>query len=148
MTSPVTARGRWRRERGSAVLEFHLLGIVLLVPLVYVVLAALDVQRGAYGVTQAVREAGRVFVATGNEAGARAAAGLALRDQGLDEDGVALTISCSAAPCWQPGAEVTVSAATTVALPFLPDVLAGAAGAGIPVSAEHVAIVDRFRELP
>ena len=38
-------------ERGSAIVEFHFLGLLLLVPLVYVLLAVLDVQRASYGVT-------------------------------------------------------------------------------------------------
>ena len=65
-------------ERGSAIVEFHFLGILLLVPLVYIMLAVLDVQRTAYAVTQAAREAGRLYVATGDEAAARAAAAVAL----------------------------------------------------------------------
>ena len=64
-------------ERGSAIVEFHFLGLLLLVPLVYVLLAVLDVQRASYGVTQAAREAGRIFVATGNEEAARLAAQVA-----------------------------------------------------------------------
>src|SRR5690606_21138862 len=55
-------------ERGSAIVEFHFLGILLLVPLVYIMLAVLDVQRTTYAVTQAAREAGRIYVATGDEA--------------------------------------------------------------------------------
>ena len=68
-------------ERGSAVLEFHFLGILLLVPLVYVLLAVLDVQRTSYGVTQAAREAARVYAATGDRARAEFAAQVALDDQ-------------------------------------------------------------------
>jgi hypothetical protein len=52
-----------RSDRGSAIVEFHFLGILLLVPLVYILLAVLDVQRTSYGVTQAAREAGRIFAA-------------------------------------------------------------------------------------
>ena len=58
-------------ERGSAIVEFHFLGLLLLVPLIYILLAVLDVQRASYAVTQAAREAGRIYVATGDEAAAR-----------------------------------------------------------------------------
>ena len=67
-------RSRRRSERGSAIVEFQFLGILLLVPLVYILLAVLDVQRTSYGVTQAAREAGRIYAATGDESAARMAA--------------------------------------------------------------------------
>jgi Flp pilus assembly protein TadG len=136
-----------RDERGSAIVEFHFLGILLLVPLVYVMLAVLDVQRASYGVTQAAREAGRIYVATGDETAARMAAQVALADQGLAAESAEITVRCSAAPCYQPGAEVTVTVGSTVNLPFLPDVLAGAVNAAIPVEAMHSSVVDRFRAL-
>lgn len=135
-------------ERGSAILEFHLLGLVLLIPLVYVLLAALDVQRTAYGATQAAREAGRIFVTTGDENRARLAAAVALRDQGVDAISADVTLTCSATPCLSPGAEVSVAVHATVELPFLPDALVDVAHAEIPVSALHTAVVDRFGELP
>ena len=135
-------------ERGSAIVEFHFLGLLLLIPLVYVLLAALDVQRAAYGVTQAAREAGRVFVVTGQESAARFAADVALRDQGVEPADVVMSVRCSASPCHRPGAEVEVTLRTAVALPLVPDVLAGVAHAEIPVEATHVGVVDRFQEVP
>lgn len=134
-------------ERGSAIVEFHFLGLLLMVPLIYVLLAVLDVQRASYGVTQAAREAGRIFVATGNESAARLAARVALADQGLAADAADISIQCSAAPCYQPGAEVTVTVGSTVRLPFVPEVLAGAVNAEIPVDATHASVIDRFRAL-
>jgi Flp pilus assembly protein TadG len=139
---------RVRQENGGAIVEFHLLGLLLLVPVVYILLAVLDVQRSSYGVTQAAREAGRLYVATGDEHAARLAAQVALRDQGLDVAEVSVAFSCSAVPCFQPGAEVTVTVGTDVALPFVPDMLAGSIQAHVPVSATHVAVVDRYRALP
>ncbi len=134
-------------ERGSAIIEFHFLGLLLMVPLIYVLLAVLDVQRASYGVTQAAREAGRIFVATGNESAARLAAQVALADQGLAADAADISIRCSAAPCYQPGAQVTVTVGSTVRLPFVPEVLAGAVNAEIPVDATHASVIDRFRAL-
>ncbi|NDL58607.1 pilus assembly protein [Phytoactinopolyspora mesophila] len=138
---------RVRDERGGAIVEFHLLGLLLLVPVVYILLTVLDVQRSSYGVTQAAREAGRLYVTTGDQHAARLAAEVALRDQGLDADAVSVVFSCSATPCYQPGAEITVVVDTDVALPLVPDVLAGSAHAHVPVSATHVAVVDRYRAL-
>lgn len=135
-------------ERGSAILEFHFLGLLLLIPLVYVMLSVLDVQRAAFGTTQAAREAGRMFAVTGDEAAARHAAAIALRDQGLDPTEVDVRLSCPAAPCYRPGAEVTVDVRTSVTLPMVPDALAGAINTEIPVSATYVNVIDRYRELP
>lgn len=139
--------GRCRDERGSAIVEFHFLGLLLLVPLVYVLLTVFQVQSAAYGVTQAAREAGRVYVRGGDEAAARFAAGVALADQGLDEHAATVRLRCAAVPCFAPGREVAVDVRAVVRLPFVPEVLAGAVRAEIPVSASHVAVVDRFREL-
>ncbi len=50
-----------RDEAGNAIVEFTWLGILLLVPLVYILLAVFDVQRGAFAVTTASRAAGRAF---------------------------------------------------------------------------------------
>jgi hypothetical protein len=134
-------------ERGSAIVEFHFLGLLMLVPLVYILLAVLDVQRASYGVTQAAREAGRIYVATGDEAAARLAAQVALADQRLAAGGAEIVIRCSVTPCYRPGAEVTVTVGSTVRLPFIPEVLAGAVHAQIPVDATHASVIDRFRAL-
>jgi hypothetical protein len=134
-------------ERGSAIVEFHFLGLLMLVPLVYILLAVLDVQRASYGVTQAAREAGRIYVATGDEAAARLAAQVALADQRLAAGGAEIVIRCSVTPCYRPGAEVSVTVGSTVRLPFIPEVLAGAVHAQIPVDATHASVIDRFRAL-
>ena len=42
---------RWRRDDGSALVEFTWLAILLMIPLVYVVLAAVSVQRAAFATT-------------------------------------------------------------------------------------------------
>lgn len=107
----------------------------------------LEVQSAAYGVTQARREAGRLFVATGDVEAARAAAGVALADQGVDQSAAGVAFACSVQPCYSPGAEVTVTVSPTVRLPFLPEMLADAINARIPVSATHATVVDRYRDL-
>jgi hypothetical protein len=125
--------------------EFQVLAVLLLVPLVYVLLAALDVQRTVFGATQAAREAGRVAAVTGSEAAARHAAALALTDQGVDASAAAVTFTCPTG-CRTPGGEVVVRVATAVPLPYLPPLLAEAVRAAIPVTAVHTAPVDRYRE--
>ena len=136
-----------RRDDGNAMVEFSFLGVLLLIPLIYVVLAALAVQRAAFAVTAASRDAGRAFVTapagSDSEARAEQAARLVLRDHGLSLLPNALRITCSADPCLTPGAVVHVEITYVVALPGVA-AIAGSA-ASIPVSAHHDEHVDRFR---
>jgi Flp pilus assembly protein TadG len=133
-------------DRGAAMVEFVVIFVVLLVPLVYLVLAVFDVQRNAYAATAATREAGRVFVlADSSQSGerqARAAAALALADHGIDASSGTLTITCSATPCLTPGATVTVSYDTVVPLPFVPDLGADRPLAAVAVHSRRTLIVD------
>jgi Flp pilus assembly protein TadG len=137
-------------DEGTATIEFTFLSVLLLVPLVYVVLSASQVQRTAYAASEAARDAGRAYVradtAEDGERQAYAAARLAFRDQGLELDADAVRITCSADPCLTPGARVTVSIRTQAALPGVPAI--GRAAASIAVSAQHVEVVDAFREAP
>jgi hypothetical protein len=75
------------------------------------------------------------------------AAQVALADQRLAAGGAEIVIRCSVTPCYRPGAEVTVTVGSTVRLPFIPEVLAGAVHAQIPVDATHASVIDRFRAL-
>lgn len=138
---------RWKAlyrhgDQGNAILEFHFLGLLLLVPLVYVMLATLDVQRASYGVTQAAREAARVYSVSGDHGHAEFAARVALDDQRMNQPAVV-----QIAGSYAPGARISVDVHTAVNLPFLPDTLAGAVRAQIPVSARTVVVVDRYRAL-
>ncbi len=139
---------RQPHDEGTAVLEFVFLALLLLVPLVYLLLAAFAVQRAAYAISAAAREAGRGYLtapsAEAADARALAALDVALRDHGLQADDVVLAVDCSAEPCLTPGATVTVRLRTTVPLPFVPALL-GRPAAGIPVSAEHAEVVDAYR---
>ncbi len=144
-----------RRDRGSAVVEFVLLGVVLLVPLLYLALALSAVQRTAFGVTQAAREAGRAYVTgTTVTAAARAeeAARLALADQGVPAAGVRIRYGdagsgCAAAgpapPALRPGAVFAVCVTAPLRLPAVPGFLAGDRGA---VTGRHVVRADDHRD--
>ena len=57
-------RARWRRDRasaedGSAVLEFLLVGVLVMCPLFYAVVSFARIQAGSYAVAQAARAASR-----------------------------------------------------------------------------------------
>lgn len=124
---------RCHDERGSAVVEVVWLSILLMVPLVYVMLAVFDVQRGAYAVSAASRAAGRAYALADSDAEGRsqaeAAARLALQDQGLDPDRLGVDVSCRPDPgdCLSPGSDITVVVRTQVRLPLAPAALDGGA---------------------
>jgi Flp pilus assembly protein TadG len=140
-----------RDERGSAVVEFSWLALLLLVPLVYSMLAVFDVQRTSYGATAATRAAGRAFiiVPTGlseDDARARAfeAARLAMKDQGVELSPDQLKITCDPA-CLEPGSTVTVELDAEVPLPLIPDALGGERPA-VHLSASHTEPYGDYRE--
>jgi hypothetical protein len=138
-------------ERGSAVVEFVALGVLLLVPLVYLVLMLARVQAGTFAVSQASREAGRAFVTADSGehpvARARAAARVSFEDHDFDDTGH-LSIRCEATPCLRPDARVRTTATVSVPLPLVPAFVRGAVPLTVPVSATHVSTVDRFRGQP
>ena len=114
-------------ERGSASLEFLTVGIILLVPLVYLVLAVASVQAGAMGVEGAARQAARVVVTAADQAASDVAVDRAVRvalaDYGIDPAAASVDVSCDRADCIEPGARVSVSVVALVKLPLVPDVL-------------------------
>jgi len=75
------------RDEGRAIVEFVFLGVLLLVPLVYLVLVIARVQAAAFAVSTAAREAGRAFTTARHDADAypraQAAAGISFEDYGL-----------------------------------------------------------------
>ncbi len=137
-----------RVESGSAVVEFVALGVLLLVPLVYLVLALARVQAATFAVGQAAREAGRAYVtAPSGEAApgrAEAAARISFEDHDVDDTG-RLRIVCDGSPCLRAGGRVVTTATVAVPLPLVPAFVRGAVPLTIPVSATHVSTVDRFR---
>jgi len=117
--------GRQNRERGSAIFEFIFLGILLLIPLVFIMLTAFDVQSSAYAASAASWAGSRAYVLAGSNGesatGAMSTAvNLALDDQGVRSDALAPQVSCSAPGCLQPGSSVTITVVVNVPLP-LPD---------------------------
>lgn len=142
---------RARSDEGSAIIEFLFLGVLMLVPLIYLVLTLARIQAGSYAVTTAAREAGRAFVTaqSGQDAGARAraAADIAFGDQGFDGVGT-LEVSCSTSPCLTPDARVETTARVTVPLPLIPGFARDVVPLEIPLTASHLSTVDRFRSAP
>ena len=143
--------GRPRREdTGSAVIEFLTLGVLMMVPLVYLVITLGRIQAASFAVDGAAREASRVYVDAGSEAVANSRAvavtDLALRDQGFASSARrGPTISCSLNPCLSSGGQVTVSVAVAVVLPGVPGVVDRFVALHVIVRSRHTAAVDTFR---
>ncbi len=140
-----------RDERGSGLVEIVWLGVLLLLPLLWVVLSVFEVQRGSFGVSGAARAAARAYaLAPDDAAGERRAVAVArqaLADQGLDEVPVRVEVTCTPYPraCHRGTSVITVRVESAVALPLLPDVL----GAGAPtfrLTAEQTVPIGRYRE--
>ncbi|MEQ1736044.1 MAG: hypothetical protein ABL886_06545 [Rhodoglobus sp.] len=144
----------WTDDRGSASLEFVTVGMVLLVPLVYLVLTMSAIQAGSLAAEGAARQAARVFVQSGTEEEANAAAlralEFALTDHGVEPHGAELAISCSPRPdaCLTRQGYVTVTVGLLVDLPLAPTVLTGEFPLAIPLSATATQQVSRFWSEP
>lgn len=142
---------RRRGERGSALVEVTWLSILLLMPLLYVVLAVFEVQRSAFAVNAATRAAGRAYTLAPSQGEAvlraRAAAAVAMADQGLRLGDASFVVRCEPDPraCLSPGSVVHVRIARAVDLPLMPDALGGDTPS-IRVDAEHAVSYGSFRQ--
>lgn len=139
-----------RNETGSASLEFISVGLLLLVPLVYLVLTMSALQSAALAVDGAARQASRSFVQGDSLGNARAAAAAAievtLADYGLEGADAAVSIDCRPKPgaCLTRQGFVTFTISVFVPLPLAPPVLELDLPAGVPVSATATEQVSRF----
>jgi Flp pilus assembly protein TadG len=137
-------------DSGSASLEFITAGLLLLVPLVYLVLSVSAVQAASLAVEGAARQASRVFVQADSLTEARAAAGRAievtLADYGLDAADATVTVSCRPDPgaCLERRGFVTVSVAADVELPLVPPGLEVNLPAAVSVQSTATEQVSRF----
>ncbi|MBL7625917.1 hypothetical protein I7412_01725 [Frankia sp. CN6] len=131
--------------------------LVLLIPFVYFFLALFSVQRSAFAVTQAAREAGRAFSTANNaEEGltrARVAAQLAFQDQGV-EAAPEVRFAPEGADCGaanpgdgaatlEPGAVFVVCVRTVASLPG-----AGILGPGladVTLNGQFTVVIDQYR---
>src|SRR6478672_11481802 len=112
-SSHATDRGL-RSDEGSASIEFLAAGLLLLVPIIYLVILVATVQSAALATEGAARQAARVFaqapsVEAGEEAVARALQ-LALDDHGVRaETSIAITCRPDPADCLARRSWVTVT---------------------------------------
>ena len=111
-------------DRGSAIVEFVALGLLLLIPVIYLVVTVSRVQAGSFAVVAASEQAGQAISVmeadSFNQAAIHEIAAVAALDHGFDAQDLALEVSCSDGSCTSPGAVATVHARLTVGLPAVP----------------------------
>lgn len=137
-------------ETGSAALEFIVAGLLMLVPLVYLVLVLGAVQEQTLGAEAAARHTARV-IGQAPDADAAAERGDAVlaavvREYGMDADAVDVAITCrpAGAECPTAGATVIVTVRTEVSLPFMPPIFGLDELTAIPVEAQAAQKVSRL----
>lgn len=139
-----------KNETGSASLEFITVGMLMLLPLVYLVLAVSAIQAGSLAVEGAARQAARVFVqgSTVGEAAAQAerAVEFALADYRIDSTDAVMRVTCAPDPtvCLTRLGIVTVEVGVRVQLPLVPPVLTLDVPLAVPLEATATQQVSRF----
>lgn len=136
-----------RGEDGSAAIEFIGLSVVLLLPVVYVLLTVFQLQRAAFGVSQAAREAGRAYATapSSDVAADRAgeAANLALHDQGVEGSP---SVTYASIPSLQPGSRFAVRVDMDVPLPYAAHgKFLGLIPATVGVHSSYTVVIDEYR---
>ena len=145
---PETATGD-DGQRGSAVVEFTFLGLLLMVPVVYFIITVGQIQGGSFAVVGAADQAAKVFVTQPDASSGRAAAEqatmVALADYGHPAANASVEIRCdSGGDCTAAGSAITVTVRLTVPLPFVPFGEALRLNAS-QLNASATQIVGRFR---
>lgn len=131
-------------DRGSAALEFIFVGLLMLVPLVYLIVALGQIQGQALAVESGARHIARAVATATDVADARVRAdriaASVTREYGMDPSAVTVSMSCApaGATCPEAGAVLSVRVATRVPLPLAPPVLGLERLVGIPVEATAV----------
>lgn len=136
-------------ERGSAPVEFIGVGLILLVPLIYLVLALGVIQQQTLGAEAAARHTARALSLAQGSASALAHADTVvasvIREYQMSREAVTVAIECTprGEGCPHAGATVRVRIQSAVRLPFVPEILGLDRLATIPISAEAVQKVSR-----
>lgn len=136
-------------DRGSASLEFITAGLLLLVPLVYLIVAVGAIQSATLASEGIARQAARVFATAPTVAQGQARAQQALKfglaDFSVNSPDATLRVSCGVpSRCHAPQSVVTVTVTIPVRLPLVPDVLELPARTVVPVTAHAAEVVSRF----
>lgn len=137
-------------EEGSAAIEFLVVGLLLIVPIVYLVLALGSVQHQALGAEAGARHVARAIAAATGTADADARADSVVRtivsEYGVDPDALDVDIACgtASASCPAAGATLVVTVRMRVGLPLVPPVFGLDRLASVPIEATAVQKVSRL----
>lgn len=142
-----------RGESGSASLEFLTAGMILLVPLVYLVVALAVVQSHSLGVQATARHVARAIAVAPDAGRAEVASERIVQaiaaEYGMQPDAVMLSLACPGGGACPRAAEiVTVTARADVALPLVPPVLGLDRLASVSVEATAVQRMSRLWGAP
>lgn len=117
-----------RDESGSTLVEFILLAVLVLIPVIYLILGVAAVQAAAYASLGASDQAARMYVLAGEDLGAgertarsQAAASAALADFGISSDQAVITMSCPEGGCEEDGDLVAFTVEVRVPVPLIPE---------------------------
>jgi Flp pilus assembly protein TadG len=141
-----------RDQRGSALVELSWLGILLVLPVLWIVMSVFQVQRGAFGVSAAARAAARAYSLAPDDASglvrARTAARVALDDQGVHGASLDVRVTCTPYPadCHQGTSVITVSVHSRVLLPMMPSALGGSRPS-FALDATQTVPIGQFQEV-
>lgn len=134
------------REDGGALVEALLLGLLLLVPVVWMLSVFAELHAAALATTGAAREAGFEAARTDDAATAERAMTLLIEESmashGLDPSLAA--VRWSAPDGWRRGGVLRVAVTYDVPV-FQAPFLGAITEASIPVRASHVTVLDRYR---
>ena len=123
-TGPEATSTGLEDDEGSAVVEFLLVGVVLLVPILIFVGVLAQAQAAAFAAVAAAQQGSQVLASQPagevSTAQVQAAAALPAADQGFDDGEVAVSVACSDGACQEAGATATVTAVATIRLPRIP----------------------------
>ncbi len=136
-------------ERGSASIEFIVVGVAIILPLIYIAITVLTLNAAQFASNQAAREGARAFVTSTSNSSANQrvsmAANQAFADYGLSESEPQIAITCDHISCLTPGGRVSVEVTTWVPLPFVPrwgssDLVT------MPITSQATLLVDQYRQ--
>lgn len=138
-----------RSDTGSAMLEFIVVGIGIVMPLVYLAITVMTLHTASFAAHTAAREAARVFMASPSIAQGNAIAVTmmqqAFNDHGVDSSSSHISVTCTNGMCLSPGSLLTVEITSDVPLPFIPR-WGDSAPLTWPVDANVTMLVDKFRQ--
>lgn len=132
-------------ERGSATIEFLVAGLVLLVPLVYIVIAFGMMQNVMLGTEATARYVAR-SLATGSAVPPDAVRDMVAAGYGLDPDSLSISAECYPDPgsCPAAGSTIVVTVDSRLTLPLMPAIFDS--HLGVPISGSATYRVERLSQ--